>query len=475
MKKSLTGRWLLATLSVTATILLIFLSVIFIMTRTAYYRSAESSLYTRARSTAELLSVYVSDLTVDFGSAGREFVEQFKDKSMMELQILSVNGEIVFSSAGFLPSEEIAAEFPLTTERGSNQRGLFRGKNASGEHVMALSIPVWDVSGNLLGGVRCVASMQQVDKQIWLILLLLLSVSGIILLAVFLFIVFLVRSVVEPLREVGTAARRMALGDYEYRIVKRRNDEIGELSDTINYMASEISRGEKMKNEFISSVSHELRTPLTAIKGWSETLQYSGTSDEEMLQKGLEVIAGESERLNGLVEQLLDFSRIQSDRITLKKERVDLSAELENIVFLMRDRAVREGVSLEYVKTASLPTVYGDAARLRQVFVNLIDNAVKYSGSGGRIRVEAARIGQNVQIVVSDTGVGIAAEDLPRVRERFFRVNHNRPGSGIGLAVVDEIVCAHRGVMSIESTPGVGTTVTVTLPLRPSEKLPTQR
>ena len=466
MKKSLTGRWLLVTLSVISSMLLIFLTVFYLLMRGSYYRDAEDSLYARARSTADLLRVYVSDLTVDFDAAGRELVEQFEDKSSMELQILRGNGEIIFTSAGFMPAETLAAEFPVAAAFGSDERGVFRGEGSSGEHILALSIPVWDAHGELLGGVRCVTSLEQIDRQMLLILVLLLLVSGIILLIILLFNAAFLRSVIGPLREVGTAARRMALGDYRYRIVKQRDDEIGQLSDTINYMASEISAGEQMKNEFISSVSHELRTPLTAITGWSETLREVGASDPALLAKGLEVISGESERLSGLVEQLLDFSRIESGRLTVKKERVDLLAELEEIVFLMKDRAKREGILLEYIGTDTVPPVCGDAARLRQVFVNLIDNAVKYSGNGGRIRVEAVRIGDRVQVVVSDTGVGISQQDLPRVKERFFRVNHNRPGSGIGLAVVDEIMHAHGGEMEIESTLGVGTTVTVTLPLQ---------
>lgn len=466
MKKSLTGRWLLVTLTVISSMLVIFLTVFFILMRSSYYRNAEDSLYARARSTADLVRVYISDLTVDFESAGREFVEQFEDKSSMELQILSKSGEIMFSSAGFMPAERLAAEFPITARDGSDERGIFRGEGPSGEHILALSIPIWNEHGEMVGGVRCITSLEQIDRQMLVILLLLLILSGIILLIILLFNTAFLRSVVGPLREVGTAARRMALGDYEYRIVKQRDDEIGELSDTINYMASEISAGERMKNEFISSVSHELRTPLTAITGWSETLRQVGASDEQLLHKGLEVISGESERLSGLVEQLLDFSRIESGRLTVKKERVDLIAELEEIVFLMKDRAAREKIRLEYIESDALLLLYGDAARLRQVFVNLIDNAIKYSGEGGRIRVEAVRIGDRVQVVVSDTGVGISQQDLPRVKERFFRVNHNRPGSGIGLAVVDEIVHAHGGEMEIESTLGVGTTVTVTLPLQ---------
>ena len=260
------------------------------------------------------------------------------------------------------------------------------------------------------------------------------------------------------------AARRIALGDYDSRIEKTYNDEIGELCDTINYMAEEISAAEQMKNDFISSVSHELRTPLTAIKGWSETLQQPDVG-EELTQKGLEVIAGEAERLSGIVEELLDFSRMQGGRMTFTFDKVDVLAELQEAVFLFRERARKEGVALQYVDSADLPPVIADRDRLKQVFINIIDNAIKYSDPGGKVRVEAARMGQHVQVVISDSGVGISPEDLPRVKSRFFKGDRSRPGSGIGLALADEIVRRHGGWIDIDSEPGVGTTVSVMLPV----------
>ena len=224
-----------------------------------------------------------------------------------------------------------------------------------------------------------------------------------------------------------------------------------------------------MKNEFLSSVSHELRTPLTAIKGWSETLQ-SVPNDRELTERGLTVIGREAGRLGGLVEELLDFSRMESGHIVLHRRELDILAELEEAAFLFRDRAARAGMRLEYFGGEDLPPVWGDPDRLRQVFVNLLDNAVKYSRAGDRIRIEAAAMPDGVQIVVSDTGIGIAPEELPRVRQKFYQTDPSNPGSGIGLSLVDEIVRLHGGRLDIDSEPGVGTTVTVTLPAAEKEK-----
>ena len=248
------------------------------------------------------------------------------------------------------------------------------------------------------------------------------------------------------------------------RIEKRTDDELGELCDSINYMAGELENTEKMKNEFISSVSHELRTPLTAIKGWSETLYTLGADDPETFKKGMRVIAGETERLSGMVEELLDFSRIQDGRFTLTKESTDILAELGDAVLIYTERAKELGIEIEYFEPEMLPFVYGDASRLRQVFINIIDNAVKYSNPGGKISIEAYAEKGEIVVLVSDNGVGISAEDLPKVKTKFYKANHTRRGSGIGLAVANEIVEMHGGRLIINSELGKGTTVMIRLP-----------
>ncbi len=312
-------------------------------------------------------------------------------------------------------------------------------------------------------------SLTQVRRQLWGAVLLTVGAGLLVLVFVVLSGSYFVGSIINPIKEVGRAARRIAMGDYRFRIKRRYDDEIGELCDTINYMASEIDATERMKNDFISSVSHELRTPLTAIKGWSETMA-DGVDDPELIKAGLTIIRSETERLTGMVEELLDFSRMQDGKMTLKPERVDVGAELEEVILLLREKATAEGITLNYVETDGLPFVIADPARLKQVFINIVDNAIKYSGRGGQVRVEAAQMGRRLQIVISDSGVGIKPEDLPKVKTRFFRADHARPGSGVGLAVADEIMRRHGGSLDIDSEYGKGTTVTLTLPLRFVEK-----
>jgi signal transduction histidine kinase len=227
-------------------------------------------------------------------------------------------------------------------------------------------------------------------------------------------------------------------------------------------MADELSKAEEMKNEFISSVSHELRTPLTAIKGWAETLSID--HDEQTMDKGIRVIVNETERLSQMVEELLDFSRMQNGRFTMEKARMDILAELEDAILIYDEKAKRDKITLNYNAPEMLPLIYGDKNRLRQVFINVIDNAIKYSDPGCTINIEASEIEGYIQIAVEDNGCGIKASDLPRIKTKFFKANHTRRGSGIGLAVADEIVTMHNGTLEVQSQEGVGTTVIITLP-----------
>lgn len=184
-----------------------------------------------------------------------------------------------------------------------------------------------------------------------------------------------------------------------------------------------------------------------------------------MTEKGMKVIVGETERLSQMVEELLDFSRIQNGKFSLYKTKLDILAEVGEAVLMFTQRASREGVELVYNEPETLPPVYGDKNRLRQVFVNIIDNALKYTDEGGTITVTAVQPSpESIVVSVSDTGAGISSEDLPKVKSKFYKGKSSRRGSGIGLAVADEIISMHGGCLELSSTKDVGTTVTISLP-----------
>ena len=471
-RAGLTKRWLRNAFGIIVLFLLVLQVVFSLLFRSFYYQGVETSLKNRALLYRNSIDRNAVTDNIAWNSAGRTLIADFTDKDQMEVQVLDDSGQILFSSSGFVPGEGTVPEDFLLAVPDAEGQGLWRGYSA-GEPVMALSSLVFNQAGQTVGALRYVTSLTLVNRQIWLMIAALFGVLLLIVFFVSLSGSFFIRSILNPVTAIGRTARRIAMGEYDARLEKRYDDEIGDLCDTINFMASEIGTAERMKNEFISSVSHELRTPLTAIKGWCETMA-SAPEDTELMTRGLGIIGKEAGRLSGIVEELLDFSRMESGHILLHRRRMDLLAELEETVFLFRDRVKRTGQTLEFVHRGNLPPVEGDADRLRQVLVNLLDNAVKYSEPGDRIRVEATPMEEasrkGVQVVVSDTGKGIAPDELPRIRQKFYQVDSTQSGAGIGLALVDEIIRLHDGTMEIDSEPGVGTAVTLWLPCAPDEK-----
>lgn len=467
--KKVTRRWLVNGLGVVAVLLLILEVVAALVIRSYYYEQTENSLYTRARSFSDMLGAYAEQSPLDFEASARDYMEQFPDKEKIEFQVLSATGEILASSTGFIPESDSLEDYRAAVQTYATQsgepKGVWVGKNAAGQKVLAITLLVTDNSDTVYGAIRYLVALDRVDSQITLLISIMVAFGLAVIFFVMLSSAYFVGSILQPLTEIGTTAKKIAQGDYSCRVEKRHDDEIGELCDTINEMAADIADAGRLQNEFISSISHELRTPLTAIKGWSETLRDESMRDEEMLRKGLDVISSEAERLSGMVEDLLDFSRIRQLKPSAQFEKLDVFAEVQEAVFLFRDRAQREGITVQCIEQEKLPAVLGDRARLRQVFVNILDNALKYSRENGTVRVDAATVADSVQVVISDNGIGISKKDLPNVKQKFYRANNHKPGSGIGLAVAEEIVNAHHGTLEIESTEGEGTVVIVTLPV----------
>jgi len=232
---------------------------------------------------------------------------------------------------------------------------------------------------------------------------------------------------------------------------------------------TELRRLELVRTEFVANVSHELRTPLTAIRGYLETLLSGALDEREHARRFLEIVARHTERLGRLLDDLTDLSNIELGRVALRREAVALEDAVDSVLAICRPRADAGRVVLEAALPAAALRVEADRDRLIQILLNLVDNAVKYTPEGGRVSVAARAVDPaRVEITVADTGVGIPAADLPRITERFYRVDKARSrelgGTGLGLAIVKHLVIAHGGSLAIESEPGRGTTVQVTLP-----------
>lgn len=462
IRSSIAGRWMFNTLSVVGILLVIANVCIYYFTRQYYYGSAENYVVSEANATATVLSRLYEDMAVNYSTEVRELIEGFDKKEQMEMMSINKNGEVTLSSSGFSPDESYNMPDYDMAMKSEDGVGIFHGYE-NGENIIAVTVTIAQPSSSY-NALRYVTSMKQIDGQLGTIMLAAVIVSVAVILLVISSGMYFVKSICVPLMQISVTAKKLAKGDFSERIAIRNNDEIGELSRVFNDMADELENSEAIKNDFISSVSHELRTPLTAIKGWSETLQAG--YDEDTYRKGMTVITHETGRLEGMVEELLDFSRIQNGRFSLQMANIDIIAELDDALLIYTDKARKENKTIHYTEPEFLCVVYGDKNRLRQVFINVIDNAIKYSDPGGSVDISVEKGADTLTITVADTGIGIAASDLPKVKAKFYKADNTRRGSGIGLAVADEIISMHGGTLDIDSVLGKGTTVTITLPLK---------
>lgn len=255
----------------------------------------------------------------------------------------------------------------------------------------------------------------------------------------------------NPISNLTESAKAIATGSYGVQCPKADNNELGTLTDEINDMSHKIAETDKVRTDFISQVSHELRTPLTAITGWAETLAYDSSITGDSL-RGLKIISKEAGRLTGMVEELLEFTRIQRDRFTLQIEQVDIVAELEDALFTYGELLRSEGIEVKYSSPAEdMPLISGDPERLKQVFLNILDNAATHGKDGGQVDVFVAQENSFIKITIRDYGRGIPENELPHVKEKFFKGSSKDRGNGIGLAICDEIVSRHGGHLDINN------------------------
>lgn len=464
-KKSITKRWIVNNLGVIVLALIVIELVVIYAIQSYYYSSAKQYLVSKINAVTSVLSIHSQDSSANFSAEVRKTLETFNEKDKIELMAINSKGRVVLTSSGFSPDADyVMPDYEDAMELGE---GSYIGRLSSeGEKVLAVSVPLSSIS-NEYSSVRMVTSLTEIDNTIKGYIIFVTAVCSTIIFIIVVTGLYFARSIVRPIRQISGITRKFAMGDFSVRIQSNADDEIGELCSSINHMADELSSAEAMKNEFISSVSHELRTPLTAIKGWAETLMFDGGENPDTMKKGVGVIVNETERLQQMVEELLDFSRMQNGHFTLQNSTMDILAELGDAVLMYSDKARRENIKIIYDEPEMLPFVFGDKNRIRQVFINVIDNALKYSESGGTVTIKAGVKDGRIRVSVKDTGCGIKESDLAKVKTKFYKANHTRRGSGIGLAVADEIIAMHGGNLEIYSAgEGKGTKVTITLPAK---------
>ena len=453
--QGLKRRWLTGSMGPVLVILLLVGVLISVGFASSYYNSARSALRAKAAAGADYFNTYVMTSYREYYRSATVYAAAFDDGDRIELQFLNSSGRVEVTTRGVT-----VGTYPGTPEIysaiESGEVKDYVGRDVvTGERIMAAS-SLLKFNGQVVGVMRYVTAIGNIDRQVLLTVLLvagvMVAVVGLIVLSSMIFI----NNVVAPVSAVSEAAKRISGGSYGVQIPNKYSDEMGELVDNINDMSRKIGESERMKSEFISSVSHELRTPLTAINGWGETLLEDESNDVQQLKRGVQIMVKESRRLTNMVEELLQFSRLEDGRFTLQVEDTDLQAELEDAVYSYRELFRQDGIALEYSSDRAeySEVISGDPERLKQVFCNLLDNAAKHGGSGKRITVHLTQRDGEYVITIRDFGPGIPEAELPYVKQKFYKGSSKARGSGIGLAVCDEIVQRHGGRLDIANAEG---------------------
>ena len=425
-----------------------------------FYDNVASVLFTQARYNADLYLTYFSE--TDLMDIVVENKNQFYRSNTSQVQIVSNDGTVLYDSIGSnLVGEKLETRDVIAAQE-KRYDFYVASVPKSNNRTMSVSYPLRNQSQQI-GMIRLTTSLNRVDQMIKDRAMVSILFSMLSILVSVLISYFISRSIIRPIAELRKVANKLADGQFSVRAKEDYFGEIGELSGTLNFMSENIVKKEALKNDFISSVSHELRTPLTSIKGWAITLQSEGV-DEEINREGLKIIEKESERLGSMVEDLLDFSRFSAGRITLSKNGFDLVEVTRRIIYQFRPRTRDKNIDMVFNFNHESIMVTADEDKIKQLLLNLLDNAIKFTGEGGSVITDLAEHESEIQMSVTDTGIGISESEIELVTEKFWKGSSSASHSGLGLSICEEIAKAHGGSLTIRSKVDVGTTVSVVIP-----------
>ena len=435
--------------------------MIYIAVKGYYYSNLKDTIYGQIKISSDFYNTYLSSNTVKENIFNDN--DTFWSNTDCRVQIIDLEGNVIMDSLGYISKEKILTK-EVKSAFGGNTQGeatTYQNEN-NNEKIISVAYPLFydtDVDGVL----RFSASTEGIDKSIREILFIIILLGLLVILISSTISLFISNSIMKPLKLVSVGAEKMAKGNFNESIPKYSKDEIGNLADTLNYMCEEILKNERLKNEFISSVSHELRTPLTSIKGWAIVLESSDLEDKEEVREGLKIIESEVERLTYLVEELLDFSKLISGKITLRKEMVNVDEFTQYILRQLEPKLLSRGIDVEF-KSEEVKPIEVDKNRMKQVLINILDNAIKFSPNDSKIVISIMEDNKYLTISIKDHGYGISKEDLPHVKEKFYKGRNINASNGIGLSICDEIITQHEGILEIKSGLQKGTEVIIMLP-----------
>ena len=330
--------------------------------------------------------------------------------------------------------------------------------------MLSVAYPII-LNGHTAGAVLLNASIPELERTISDVVR--ITVMSIILtgIVVFVFIYFSSRTIVRPLLAMNEAAKVIAGGDFEKRIEVKTRDEVGQLGESFNNMAESLQQQERLRREFLTNVSHDLRTPLTSMRGFLEAM-LDGTAPSDKTQRYLSIVLEETERLSEMANDILDLNLLQSENLSLSRSEFDINDLIRKTASAFETRIAERDMTFD-MNLHSIGSTHADYEKIQRVIYNLVDNALKFTPSGGRILIETRTEGKKVFVKIEDTGCGISPEQQRLVFDRFYKADKSRSesGSGLGLSIVQAFIKAHGEDISLSSKAGEGSEFEFSLPV----------
>jgi len=460
-------RWLRGTVIIALAGILFAVVMFGLVIYNLYYATVRSGLESKARTATDFFATHVVRSYEDFYDSAFRYAESFREADRIEMQFVNRDGSIMISTSAMAAGTSPGTPDVVTAFETGRISSWVGRTPVTRERIMATSAPMVFADGEMIGVMRYVTSLRLVDRQVWLNILVVIAVGLVVLTMVLILNLIFIRFVITPVTEITVMSKRIADGSYGVQITNTYRDEIGDMVESINEMSLKIAQTEKIQAEFISSISHELRTPLTAIEGWGETLIYNEDLDDDS-KRGIDIMHKEAKRLTNMVEELLEFTKMQDGRFTLSiEEHIDIAAELEDAIFMFRELLHQDEPGFDYINDME-EAVYipGDPNRLKQVFFNIFDNALKYGRAGKQIEVYIGVIDDSIVIKIRDFGPGVPEDEIDNLKMKFYKGSNSKErGHGIGLAVCEEIVKYHGGSLELSNVKSGGFLVKIALPL----------
>ena len=407
--------------------------------------------------------VYKGDISLD---AAKNQLKAIDTYISAPIWIIDTSGKVILNSRddNSVESDVVIKDFDPTSAGSYYMTGNFY--NSFSEETLSVFSPItakFKVNGYVVIHTSMSSIKTSRDK---ILTISYITMSIMVLLSLLILIVF-TEFVYIPLRKITKATEEYANGNMQYTLEVDRNDEMGYLAGTLNYMASEIARSEDNQKKFVANVSHDFRSPLTSIRGYIEAM-LDGTIPPELYEKYLNIVLNETERLAKLTNSLLQLNNLNIKGILLDKSDFDINGVIKKTAETFEGTCTSKRISIELVLTGETLYVTADMIKIQQVLYNLLDNAIKFSHHDSVIKIETTEKNEKMFVSVKDSGIGIPKDSLKLIFDRFYKTDLSRgkdkKGTGLGLAITKEIIQAHNENINVISTEGVGSEFIFTLP-----------